>query len=407
MNPLRLVHLANVNSTNIGNGALILGTEDTLTADLPMAVRWSREAWDDYTFGVRAFDRAFVDLVNASDGLIVGGAVAINGRSYLANAGMRFDLPLELWPELRRPVVFYGLSYRHWPHQRFDNLDKLKRALDLALNNPRMLFSVRNDGTREWLADMCGTPPDLLPTVPDPALFTPHDADGVFPEIAAGKRNIILSFNNEDAVYRFGGAQRELMSAGLSQRMPEKDFLALMDKVGDHRERRRRTLQGIVYAVERIAREWDVRYILAPHYFDDYEMINEFISLCQPRVAHQTMVSTGLLGVDQTRYFYGRYARADLAVSMRVHSMSPSIGLGVPMVPVITQDRMWAFLKEGGLDDLGLDAFADDLGDRLYAAMTAALQQPEPLRQRYRAARERFRADSRRFHGRVAEVLAA
>jgi len=70
--PLKLIHLANFNSTNIGNGALINGLESTIEEDIPRPIQWLREPWDDYTFRLRDFDQAFVDKVNASDGLIVG-----------------------------------------------------------------------------------------------------------------------------------------------------------------------------------------------------------------------------------------------------------------------------------------------------------------------------------------------
>ena len=93
---MNLIHLANTNSTNVGNGALIWGLERVFAEDLPQA-RLTRAAWDDYTFEKLAFDRAFVEMVNRSDGLIVNGAVAINGRAYLRNAGFRLDLPLALW----------------------------------------------------------------------------------------------------------------------------------------------------------------------------------------------------------------------------------------------------------------------------------------------------------------------
>src|SRR3990167_9136010 len=93
---LNLIHLANFNSTNIGNGALIKGLESTLEEDFPCLIHWQREPWDNYTFGLIDFDEAFVEKVNASDGLIIGGAVTFNGRDYNNHTGTRFELPFEL-----------------------------------------------------------------------------------------------------------------------------------------------------------------------------------------------------------------------------------------------------------------------------------------------------------------------
>jgi hydroxymethylpyrimidine pyrophosphatase-like HAD family hydrolase len=61
----------------------------------------------------------------------------------------------------------------------------------------------------------------------------------------------------------------------------------------------------------------------------------DLVDACTPALANQRMIATGLARIEGTRQFHGRYLQADLVISMRVHSMSPSIGLGVPMIPVI------------------------------------------------------------------------
>ena len=68
-NKLKLIHLANFNSTNIGNGALIKGLENIFSEDFGKEIDWICEAWDDYTFGFKDFDEEFVKFVNQYDGL--------------------------------------------------------------------------------------------------------------------------------------------------------------------------------------------------------------------------------------------------------------------------------------------------------------------------------------------------
>ncbi|MCK5222444.1 MAG: hypothetical protein KAR14_12740, partial [Candidatus Aminicenantes bacterium] len=80
---LKLVHLANFNSVNVGNGALVTGLENLIDEDFDRDIQWVREAWDDYTFGFKFFDEKFVEFINQHDGLIINGAVAIHGREYL------------------------------------------------------------------------------------------------------------------------------------------------------------------------------------------------------------------------------------------------------------------------------------------------------------------------------------
>lgn len=375
---LRLVHLANFHSTNIGNGALISGTERVLEEDLGVPISWHREAWDDYTFGLKAFDAEFVRRVNEADGLIIGGAVAINGRAYLSHTGTRVNLPLELWAGLQKPVIFHGISYRHWAGQPFHHADKLNELVRLVTQHPRMMLGLRNDGTQQWLERLLETklPAERTGSVPDPAQFVRLHGATDFPEFSAEQKNILISFNDEDAEFRFGTT-----------------------------ERRARVIQGLAEAVQQLAGEWPARFILAPHYFDDFRMLSEFVAACRPQFAHQQLVATGLVKVDAAAWFYSRYARADLALSMRVHSMSPAIGLGVPVVPVVTQDRMWEYLADAGLKDLAADAFAADFPARLHRLASAALREPEGLRVRLRAAAAAQRDQMRTFNHRVRELL--
>ena len=200
---LKLIHLANHKSTNVGNGALIVGTERVLSEDLDCDVTFVSEPWDDYTFELKQFDSNFVDLVNQSDGLIVGAAVTINGRHYLRNAGMRFDLPYELWPKITKPIVFYGISYRVWPFQKYYHLDQFKKTMQYILDSPNILFSVRNDGTKDWLETLLGHRLDKIEVIPDPAFYV-TTVDSWHSELVAGKVNVIISLNNEDEIYRFG-----------------------------------------------------------------------------------------------------------------------------------------------------------------------------------------------------------
>ncbi len=376
--PLSLVHLVNARSANVGNGALSDGAEFVLSEDLGRPLAFRREAWDDYTFGVKPFDARFVDLINAADAMIVGGAVALNGQPHYQSTGMRFDLPQELWASIRRPVVFYGLSHRHWAGQPYHHGDKLRWALKHILDRDDMLLAVRNDGTREWLQKTLGFGDERMHIVPDPGVFVPAERDGTYHEFIDGKLNVILAFNDEDREHRFGTP-----------------------------EVRTRIIQGIACAIENMLAEYDANVVIVPHYFDDFRMAAEFIDACKPQLAHQCMTASGLSGLASSRHFYGRYLKADIAISMRVHSMSPCIGLGVPMVPLVTQARMTDFLADCGLADLAVDAFAPDLTERLLAAIRRTVAERQEIRRRFLDARASLRERARTFNGKVAQLLAA
>lgn len=381
---MKLVHLANFNSTNVGNGALIHGLEKTMEEDFSISIDWDREPWDDYTFGLRDFDQDFVDKINQSDGLIVGGAVTFNGRDYNDRTGTRFELPFQYWNKIKKPVVFYGLSYRCWKGQEYHHLDKLKRTLEKILSYENMLLSVRNDGTREWLKEKTGIESDKIEVVPDSALYVMAE-DGIeIPEIIDERKNIIISFNDEDREFRY-------RSKGESYKT-----------VNQPREH---VLGGLVETAEHLAEVIPANFILCPHYFDDYRMLSDFIASISPRIAHQMTVSTGLCRVKDTGRFYARYREADLAISMRVHSMSPCIGLGTPMVPYTTQDRMTSFLDKAGLSDIEVDAFSVDSSFSLLEKARYMLDNPSEIRIKFKKSYDSMREVTRKFHKRVKELL--
>lgn len=403
---MKILHLANYNSTNIGNGALIFGTERVLQEDLGGDVSFIAEPWDDYTLlGHRRFDSSFVNLINhKSDALLVGAAVMLNGRADFKNAGMRVDLPYDLWPGISKPICFYAISYRIWPNQRYHNLVQFQRTMDHVLNSPRILFSVRNDGSKAWLESLLGYSSDKIVPIPDPTLYVPT-RDASHPELASGMVNVVISLNNEDEIYRFGGATRERAWQYLAPWVHEKQLLWAWRYVPGWEARKKRFLGSLARALERLSREWDLNLILCPHYFDDYRIIGEFVALCSRRLAYQLMVSSGILKVPQAPYFYDLYAKADVALSMRVHSMTPAIGLGTPCVALVSQPRMSAFMDDAGLQDFAVGIFDPDLEEKVYRLLSYCLSNREHVWCRLQAARSKMRERTAAFNQRVTSLF--
>lgn len=378
---MKFLHLANFNSTNIGNGALIFGTERLLREDIATDTAFEPEPWDEYvienSFGPRAFDRGFVDLVNRHDALVIGGAVTFNGRQHLSNAGMRFNLPLELWKEIQKPVVFYGNAGRFWPGGIYHHADKLAAIMRYVTEHPRILVGVRNDGTKGLLESVIGFSSDRIISLPDPGIFVPV-ATGEYPEIEKGKINVAVALNNEDEANRFPDPEKKHA------------FLTAFCRV-----------------LERMTKDWDMNIVFIPHYFDDYKIIAECVSLLPSSIIHQRSVSAGLLKVPHTPYFYGRYAQMDLSFSMRIHSLSPAIGLGVPVVPLVSQPRVSDFLTDMGLADLGLNIFDLDFEEKLYQAAVQALSRKAEIQARLQQATDAARTRVRDFNTGFQGILSA
>jgi polysaccharide pyruvyl transferase WcaK-like protein len=105
-----------------------------------------------------------------------------------------------------------------------------------------------------------------------------------------------------------------------------------------------------------VLRTRDLDLKLALHYFDDFRAAADFIDLLPPAFAHQRVSTFGPVRGLDAAFFYATYRSARAVVAMRVHSMSPALGLGCPTLPLTTQARMQRFLEDIGLGDAGLAA---------------------------------------------------
>lgn len=373
---LDLLHLINGRSANVGNGALTLGLERLLNEDLPFNITWSRECWDDYTFGVRKFDSKFVDLINESDGMIVGGAVALNGRSFYPEAGMRFNLSPDLLQAINKPLVFYGFSYRVWPGQKYEHLDKLFNTLNVIREKDNMLLAVRNDGTKDWLHREFSIDTSFIYTVPDPGVFVPVKSAQTAPhQLIPDRPNVIIAPNDEDREQRYLPHQRTSIISSLAS------------------------------FIETIVAKHNANVILVPHYYDDLLMISQLVDAIKPSIAHQNITCAGLSRISGTNEFYDLYTKVDAIFSMRVHSMSPCIGLQLPMVPVVTQARMTDFLDTNSLRDLQINAFDPELSTLLYSSFLRLLSKPSDFTEKYYRSTQSMRAQARHFNQLVASLL--
>jgi polysaccharide pyruvyl transferase WcaK-like protein len=351
MRPFTIGVLANAHSSNVGNGALLEGTLRVLREDLDREFRHFVIPWDEYSFERRAFDDQFLETVNTeSDLFVVIGAVTFNGRPYYGRAGMRFDLDPVQMDRIRKPVVFYGLSYRHWGEGPYGHLDKLREALRYIDGRPDFLLGLRDDGTQTWLEGLIGFRLENAITIPDPAMFVPHRMPAFLPPKT--NKELLISLNNEDEAMRF--------------REP-----GALDRL----------LDAVAATIRRAVEHWDAEVTIANHYFDDLALVNPLLSRLPPWLAHMRIKSIGPAHISETQEFYGRYASADALISMRVHSMTPAVGMQIPLVVLQSQDRISDFVQKFGLQDHSLSISDPELASKLPSALDRMFEEGDSLRQ--------------------------
>ena len=80
MREIEALVLANIQSPNVGNGALVTGTLNSISTVNPKnSISPSFYSWDQVTFADSIFRHDFYEKVNESQLLLIPGAVTFNG----------------------------------------------------------------------------------------------------------------------------------------------------------------------------------------------------------------------------------------------------------------------------------------------------------------------------------------
>jgi len=361
---MRLLHLANFGSTNVGNGALIDGTERVIREDFPESVEFVSEPWDEYFIegvpGSKKFDQTFVDKVNVCDALIVGGAVMFREDH------IRFKMPVGI----HKPVIFYGVSYRVWGYSDYYTMGGFGTDIIRSLSYPNCIFGVRNDGTEQWLWSKLGLHHEKIVTIPDPGLYVETVEERPW-QIENKKINIVIALNDEDATERFGNKKAAV-------------------------------LQNIAKALVMFwEQDRNINVILCPHTFEDYGLMMALMMFFPLEMLYKNVVSAGVCRASQASKFYDLYRCADLILAMRIHAMVPAIGLGTPMIALSSQKRMTEFMKDCGLQDHCLiDVFQMD-SKILCDVMKAHIKEAAGVRIVLGSLRARMRVRTKAFNEKI------
>ena len=319
---LKIALLANTKSPNPGNWALNEGTKNLIKKNLGGNVTFIQISWDDITFSDSKFSDSFFDLVNSCDLLWVVGAVMFNDKPEHTNGGSRFNLSISQLQRIVKPVVLGGVSYRSWQPIKH-NIQALKDSVSYLDSSNNCLLGVRNDGTKVWLREMLGKDFNHLHEFPDPGFFSLDKLK--ISSTTKVQEGMIVSLNNEDADVRY------------------KDS---------------RTLENLISAVRNACLEFWSKFNepigLAPHSFEDYELLMKLADTFPKRNLHQKVFVLPLLPGEKAKKFYQHYTKPRLVLASRVHAMSPSIGFGNKTLVLSSQTRISEYLKGLKLSDISM-----------------------------------------------------
>jgi polysaccharide pyruvyl transferase WcaK-like protein len=380
---LRVLHAA-THGHNIGDGALVAGMHATIEEDLGTRLEVTpidvlgcklRGRRNMLTESEAACLRGKIDLV------LVGGGGMIEGGKGNYLSGLNFNFDPDLIDVLDVPWVFYALGFNQFRHTLFLHRGRLRRVLE-HVERRGLLFSVRNDGSRQRLERLLGPQPSVV-TIPDPGCFVPTRARPL-PELDPDRRNVLVQLAGDRFGQRFGsGASR--LGRSLRGRDPIRNLAAI--------------LAGIV---DRHA----VQLVLCPHLLVDLRVLSSLVEALPQRVVREsTTLGPVLNGAGAAPDFFELYRRADLVIGMRGHSAICSVGVGTPFIGLASHDKVGGFLDEVGLPEWSVDIDRDPTLRGLPALLDRALAGLDQYRARIERLRPVLRQQTRDFHARIGRLL--
>lgn len=317
MRDLEALVLANIQSPNVGNGALVTGTLNSISQGKPeIKIHPKLYSWDQVTFNDSIFPEDFFVKTNESELLFIPGAVTFNGRLDHQRGGSRLNFNVSDLEKIKVPIIAQGLSYRFWNENDYPNKNQLSETISYLNSKNTCLIGLRNDGTKEWLEETLGEQLDNMPECPDPGFFVGS------PRLGETGKDLFISVNYEDNLSRY------------------KDPLHLEN-----------TLNTLVKCCEIFTKNTNEKVVFVPHSFEDYEMILLISKRLKPGTLHKKIRVLSIPGYENHMSIYDSYRTARAVVAMRVHSLSPALGMRIPTFVISTQKRMTTYMKKIKLEN--------------------------------------------------------
>lgn len=373
-NAIRVLHIASFRG-NLGDSAMHDGAYRTRAEDCPHPFVYARqEVREFFHWGNKSFDDAFIDHLNTFDLAIFGGMVGYELWRNDTASGMRFDIAPNLLAKVRIPVVFYGLGCDATRGtMEASTRDKCRRFLDAAYQRG-ILFSLRNDGSRQILEDNLGIDyVAQMAIIPDGGLFaspTPARTNTLYP----AQKLVAINLAGDIPDVRFGTAGGEEVFAR---------------KISD-------------ISCTLLDAEPDVRVVLIPHVPADFSLIAQVLERMPDK--HRRLhvsVAPYLTSGDNWSEIFDIYRQAHLVIGMRFHACVVSIGQGTPTLGIATHHKVSGFFEGLELQGHCLSPNEKGWAERLTAQSLNILENASCNREQIASRKTLHRLELRRFHERM------
>ena len=388
-----------MHTTNIGDGALVKGIQYTLPQDLQMDVKFVDHCITDFLkYDKLKFDDQYVEwLNNNANLLLIGGGGLISEKNYLPTI-----LPPDVIYRLKLPIVVYAVGHNLFDGERLKNPAGLS-ALIGQIRELGGLFSVRNDGSLDRLKrDIGVSAAESVCEISDPGVFVPVETM-LHPQIRAGRRNVVLQLAGDKLANRLG--ERDIEK-------PAERWFSLQKKSKERHEKssKQRDLfwAKIARVCNKLTRQHDVNFFIAPHVHSDLAVTESFISATRhtPDFEGSRLEVSGVFrGATNAPAYFDLYRQADFVIGMRGHSIIVAVGMGTPCFAIVSHPKVEGFLKACGLEEWSTHVADENIEDSLSEKIGRLIDDSSEWKKLRSIAMERMVQNRKAFHGTISKLM--
>ncbi|CAK7063179.1 polysaccharide pyruvyl transferase family protein [Tissierella sp.] len=378
MKDVKVLHLASFTG-NIGDESNHNGFRRKLKENIQCNFIYTNLEMRNFykSWGLMKFDDDFVKLCNNHDLVIIGGGNFLELCWDYSETGTTFDISIERLTKIKTPIVINAIGVDDGKGISQQNINKFKRFLDYTLNSGRILFSVRNDGSKHILYKyFSDSNLDKVHVVPDGGFFIEtKNFDHI--EYAKGKINIGINIGGDMADIRFHNGEDVFC----------KNF-------GEF-------INNILFNDERI------NITFMPHIFSDVGIAARIMEYIKDEHRRNRISVAPLLNgnLDGGQYIFDLYKKMDLILGMRFHANVCAIGQNIPNIGLISYHKHGYLFAEVGLKDRALDINEKNFFEKLLIKFEEDLGQLDLIKDRYKNVNKILNNEVDKFHRKIKKFI--
>lgn len=302
---------------NIGDVINHAGTRRIFKKNLNYKIAYNNLEFRNFFFKLEKFDNKLINYINKHDLLIIGGGGFLEILKKKTDSGCSIDISLQKLKLIKKPILFYALGSDLTGATK-KNITKFKKFMNYCLNNKKIFFSIRNDGTNLILKKILKKEQlKKISIVPDGGFY--YKKKQIRNPLKKKKFRIGINLAGDMLNKRFGNNKTYI------------SFLVSFSKI-------------ITKVIKKFPK---IKFVMNVHIWKDYLILSKLLTLISDQFIRKNIEITGL-GFDEKhiKSSESEYNSCDLIIANRFHSHILAIVNNLPIISLCNYPQITNFYKE-------------------------------------------------------------